>query len=113
MAHPCLSCGACCAAYRVSFHWLEASAADIPPQLLERVDPHRLAMRGTWARAPHCQALRGAVGADVACTIYAQRPSPCRELAAAWEHGVPSPQCDRARRVHGLAPLTPADWVRG
>ncbi|RBC12798.1 YkgJ family cysteine cluster protein, partial [Xanthomonas oryzae pv. oryzae] len=21
MAHPCLTCGACCAYFRVSFHW--------------------------------------------------------------------------------------------
>ena len=23
-AHPCLRCGACCAAFRVAFHWSEA-----------------------------------------------------------------------------------------
>ena len=114
MPHPCLSCGACCAAFRVSLHWSEADAAlggAVPGELTEAVDPHRLAMRGTWARQPRCIALRGEVGAGTSCAIYAQRPSPCRELHAAWESGAPSPQCDRARTVHGLPPLTPADWA--
>lgn len=115
MPHPCFSCGACCAAYRVSFHWSEAEPAaagtGVPAELAEVLDPFRLAMRGTWARAPHCVALEGAVGTQTSCRIYARRPSPCRELHASWEDGVPSPQCDRARALHGLVPLTPADWA--
>ena len=55
-------------------------------------------------------ALRGEVGVSADCTVYAQRPSPCRELQPAWEHGQPSLQCDRARAVHGLRPLAPEDW---
>ncbi|MCK7592397.1 YkgJ family cysteine cluster protein [Pseudomarimonas salicorniae] len=114
MGHPCLSCGACCAHFRVAFHWSEAEpflGGTVPPQLTEKLDPHRLAMRGTQARAPHCTALQGAVGGEVACAIYAQRPSPCRELEAAWEFGRPSPQCDRARAAHGLPALTPDSWI--
>ena len=34
--HPCLSCGACCATYRVAFHWSEADL------LLGGVTPHPL-----------------------------------------------------------------------
>ena len=112
MSHPCLYCGACCAAFRVAFHWSETapdSAWRVPSALTEPVDPHRLAMRGTHARAPHCVALRGRVGEAVHCAIYTQRPSPCRELQPAWADGRPSPQCDRARQRHGLAPLLPAD----
>jgi hypothetical protein len=115
MSHPCQSCGACCAAYRVGFHWSEAEPAaggnGVPAEMTEVLDPFRLAMRGTWARQPHCVALDGEVGAQVGCRIYARRPSPCRELQASWEDGTPSPQCDRARAKHGLAPLTPADWM--
>ena len=113
MSHPCLTCGACCAAFRVALHWSEADPAlggPVPAALTETLDPHRLAMRGTWARAPRCVALQGTVGGPVACAIYAQRPEACRALGAAWEHGAPSPQCDRARQRHGLAPLAPADW---
>jgi Fe-S-cluster containining protein len=116
MSHPCQSCGACCAAYRVSFHWFEAEPAmgapGIPAQLTEAMDPHRLVMRGTWAPQPRCVALQGEVGTHAHCSIYPQRPSPCRELQASWESGVPSPHCDKARARHGLPPLTPEDWQR-
>lgn len=113
MSHPCLSCGACCALFRVAFHWSETDAAPggvTPGALTEAVDPHRVAMRGTYAGAGRCIALRGAVGDATACTIYAQRPSPCRELQASWEHGQRNPQCDRARDAHGLRALQPDDW---
>lgn len=113
MGHPCLSCGACCAHFRVAFHWSEADPATggiTPPALTEAFDPHRVVMRGTQSRTPRCVALHGEVGRQVACTIYAQRPSPCHALVAAWENGLPSPQCDRARLAHGLQPLTPAHW---
>ena len=111
--HPCLRCGACCAAFRVAFHWSESDAATadgVPEALTESVRPHVLAMRGTNANSPHCIALDGVVGVRVRCRIYAQRPSPCRELGASYEHGAPSAQCDRARARYGLPPLTPADW---
>ena len=113
-SHPCLSCGACCAAFRVAFHWSEADPAAggiTPPQLAAPLDPHRVAMRGTFNAPIRCTALCGEVGRDAHCGIYAQRPSPCRELQPAWERGAPSPQCDRARIAHGLAPLTPTDWA--
>jgi hypothetical protein len=113
MSHPCLSCGACCAAFRVSLHWSEAEpelGGTVPRALTERFDAHRLAMRGTWARTPRCIALDADIGRYSRCTIHEVRPSPCREVMPSWEHGETSAQCDRARRMHGLAPLTPQDW---
>lgn len=112
--HPCLSCGACCAHYRVSLHWSETDpehGAGTPCELTEPFGPHRQVMRGTWQRQPRCIALRGIVGEGAHCGIYPLRPSACRELPAAWENGAPSPQCDRAREAHGLAPLQPQDWA--
>jgi Fe-S-cluster containining protein len=114
MRHPCLSCGACCASFRVAFHWLETDPAmggGVPASWTTTLDPHRLAMRGTDAPQPHCAALQGAVGTATQCAIYAQRPSVCRELKPAWEAGVASAQCDRARLTHGMVPLQPADWL--
>lgn len=114
MSHPCLACGACCAAFRVSMHWSEADPAlggVVPSALVETVDAHRVAMRGTWARAPRCIALAAEIGRSSRCTIHAQRPSACREVRASWEDGTVDAQCDRARLAHGLAPLTPADWI--
>lgn len=113
--HPCQRCGACCAAFRVAFHWREAAPHDPagPDEALTvKLRPFEVAMRGTeGGSAPRCVALAGEVGREVACGIYAQRPRPCRELKAAWEDGTPSPQCDRARARHGLPPLTPGDFT--
>jgi Fe-S-cluster containining protein len=98
-ASPCQACGACCAAFRVSFHWLEADARALPEPLVERVSAHLLCMRGTWAARPRCAALAGEVGRAVACTAYERRPSPCREVQ------VGDAQCAKARAIHGLRPL--------
>ncbi|GLQ46845.1 zinc/iron-chelating domain-containing protein [Dyella lipolytica] len=114
MTHPCLRFGACCAHFRVAFHWSEADiamAGDVPPALTEKLDPHRLVMRGTQASRPRCVALVGAVGQEAHCGIYAQRPSVCREVQPSWEFGTLSSQCDKARVAHGMSPLTPQDWV--
>jgi|SRR6185312_5290559 len=114
MTHPCLRCGACCAVFRVAFHWSETDAcvADgVPHDLTVNIDQHKVALRGTEGRAPHCVALRGVVGQRTSCAIYAKRPSPCRELHAAWENGAPSPQCDRARRAYGLPVLRAEHWM--
>ncbi len=95
----CRACGACCAAFRVSFHWLEMSALGLPEALVEPVTPHRVAMRGTHAKAPRCVALDGTVGVAVRCTSYAVRPSPCREVRPGDE------RCTTARARRGLPVL--------
>jgi len=83
----------------------------VPMELTEKLDPHRLAMRGTQAYRPHCVALKGMVGIATQCTIYPQRPSVCREVLPSWESGQSRPQCDKARAIHGLPPLSPDDWI--
>lgn len=107
---PCLDCGACCAYYRVSFHWSEADPAtggETPAALVAKIAPHIVAMRGTECAPPRCVSLLGTVGTAVRCTIYAQRPSPCRELEPSWLNGAREERCDRARAAHGLPPLEP------
>lgn len=116
MEHPCLRCGACCAFFRVAFHWSEAEPSlggGVPPALTEKLDPHRLAMRGTSAARPHCMALQGTVGKAAHCGIYEHRPSVCREVQPSWEFGASSAQCDKARLAHGLLLLTSQDWLDG
>jgi Fe-S-cluster containining protein len=83
----------------------------VPPQLAEKLDPHRLSMRGTNASNPRCVALLGVVGEEAHCGIYQRRPSVCREVQPSWESGAVSTQCDKARLAHGLALLTPQDWL--
>jgi Fe-S-cluster containining protein len=97
--NPCLSCGACCRTYRVSFYWTEAMESKLPAHLTEQVTPHLSCMAGTNSKRPHCAALgRGDAGA-MACGVYAQRPSPCREVQ------VGDDKCNQARARCGLATL--------
>lgn len=111
--HPCLACGACCAAFRVAFHWSECAPNGVVPEdAVVRWDAHRVALRGTDSRMPRCAQLDGSVGQGTFCRIYARRPTPCRDMRAAWEDGAPSDQCDRARAAYGLAPLSASDWRR-
>ena len=101
--HPCLSCGACCAAYRVDFslYEIDEHGGQVPAGLAVDVNGHTWRMRGTDHVPIRCAALTGTVGVRAACGIYEWRPNPCREL----EPG--SDGCERARARHGLPPLEP------
>lgn len=104
----CLSCGACCSAFRISFYWAETTACDggqVPDDLTQQMTPYRSCMKGTSQSNPRCIALAGQVGQHVGCTIYPQRPSPCREFHVFDEHGTLNPRCNQAREKHGLPPL--------
>ncbi|MCK6424414.1 MAG: YkgJ family cysteine cluster protein [Burkholderiaceae bacterium] len=93
----CQRCGACCAAFRVSFYWAEAEVHGLPAELLEPVTPLLSCLRGTNQARPRCAALQGRVGDAVACSQYAQRPSPCREVQPG------DAKCRRARDRWGMA----------
>ena len=112
--HPCLTCGACCALFRVSFHWSEADPAlggQVPIELTESLRTHERVMRGTSQKEPRCIALDADIGRYSRCTIHDRRPSACALVAASYEFGAASAQCDKARVAHGLPLLAPADWV--
>lgn len=113
MNHPCLTCGACCAFFRVSFHWSEADpemGGVVPIELTEPLRQHERVMRGTSQANPRCVALDADIGRYSRCTIHPVRPSVCRAVPASWEFGAASPQCDKSRLAHGLPVLTEADW---
>ncbi len=96
----CQQCGACCAAYRVSFYWGELDEAPggrVPAALTEKVNEHMACMRGTESTPVRCVALGGKVGEAVKCNIYEWRPSPCHEMIPG------SDGCNRARQRWGLA----------
>ena len=113
--HPCLSCGACCASFRVAFYWREAergSSFEVPTHLTVDLDSHLRCMKGTEVKhRPCCTSLRGKIGHKAWCSIYESRPSPCREFQASFENGYPNPRCDEARKKHGLRALTKQDWT--
>ena len=96
-ANPCLSCGACCAYYRITFHTDEALA--IPAEYLEQIQPEVSCMKGTNNYPPRCSALRGEVGQQVSCAIYENRPSPCREFNEYELDGTPNMRCFKLRGI--------------
>ncbi|WP_213601901.1 YkgJ family cysteine cluster protein [Pseudoxanthomonas japonensis] len=112
--HPCLTCGACCAHFRVSFHWSEADPDQggvVPIELTEPLRVHEGVMRGTSQKRPWCVALDAEIGRYSRCTIHDRRPSVCALVPASLEFGERSAQCDKARLAHGLPLLVEADWV--
>ncbi len=96
---PCTSCGACCAAFRVSFYWAEAAANGLREDLYEPLTPVLACMRGTNRPSPRCAALLGDVGLETRCVAYENRPSPCREVQPG------DAKCARARLLCHLPGL--------
>lgn len=106
MSRHCQSCGACCAAFRVSFYWVESDAhpdGTVPAHLTTQVSPHLLAMRGTDCKPVRCIALEGELGRQVGCTIYPLRSSSCRSF------NPDDPRCNEIRGRLGLPPIAPDD----
>ncbi len=110
--HPCLKCGACCAFYRVSFHWSETLTENqgIPLEMTQQISPYMNAMIGTDQKTPSCIGLGGIVGKKVICKIYQNRPECCRSFDASFEYGVKNKDCDSARVSKGLEALMLKDW---
>ena len=108
--NPCLSCGACCASFRVDFarEELDQSGGPVPAGLTVDVTDHTCRMRGTDHARPRCAALVGTVGVKAHCGIHQWRPSPCREFGQLAPLGIPDDACTRARRRHGLPPIDAA-----
>lgn len=102
MSEVCVSCGACCETFRVSFYWGETTAHPqgmVPEALTTAIHPQYVCMKGTVQAPVRCVALVGEVGREVSCRIYAQRSSTCRAFAAG------SDECNRARARFGLVPI--------
>lgn len=104
---PCMSCGACCSFFRVSFYWGEAESAGghVPDILTAKVNNVYSCMQGTEKEPVRCVALLGEVGSQVRCSIYQNRPSPCRDFECHSETLAGNNDCNRARASHGLPPL--------
>jgi Putative zinc- or iron-chelating domain len=96
----CQTCGACC---REAYHSVTISVRDPvvwkEPELIVR-HGHRFEIRRQGEQGERCAALNvAAPGAAprYACTIYENRPNPCRQFAAGGRH------CLDARRRVGLS----------
>ncbi|MBO2007002.1 YkgJ family cysteine cluster protein [Serratia marcescens] len=103
--NPCVSCGACCGYFRVSFYWAEAEdGGGTVPSLTEPLTPFLRCMQGTNSKSP-AATLWTARSAKPSCSIYLNRPSPCREFDQSGENGLRNEARDRARERYGLPPL--------
>lgn len=114
--HPCLNCGACCASFRVQFYWREAEASNVdwqvPKDYVQDLDDQSRCMQGTNKNHNiKCKALIGKIGENASCSIYENRPSPCRKFQASYENNEHNPRCDLARAKHGLKALCKTDWL--
>lgn len=104
--NPCLACGLCCSNFRVSFYHGEVEGMPfgwVPANMVEKLNESRACMKGTSQKQPRCVALSGTLGEQVACTIYEQRPTPCREFAVWEEDGSVNERCQQLRKAYGLA----------
>lgn len=107
--NPCLSCGACCNHFRVSFYQGELSTnlgGIVPAEMTVPITPFLACMKGTESGGGRCIALQGTPGQPgIGCAIYANRPTPCRQYPVWLEDGSPNPDCNRLRERIGLPPL--------
>lgn len=113
MAHPCLTCGACCAYFRVSFHWSETDPAlggRVPIELTDALRTHERVMRGTSQSQPRCIALDADIGRYSRCSIHDRRPSACAAVPASL-NSTAQRAVRQIRLAHGLHALTDADWL--
>lgn len=114
LVHPCLSCGACCAFFRVSFHWTETNRESfgVPLAMTSQISTYVNAMNGTDQLKPSCVGLVGVVGTSTTCSIYEHRPGACRDFKASFEDGTANRHCEDARASKGLRLLDATDWPR-
>lgn len=108
--HPCLTCGACCAFFRVSFYWREIEEKRIPINVTHQINDTYSCMLGTSQKDLRCMSLSGIIGEKIQCSIYGNRPSSCSNFKPSYEDGIKNERCDEARMKHKLKPLTPSDW---
>ena len=89
----CQACGACC---EYSALWPRFSTES--DDELAAIPEHFVArdLSGMRCTGKRCAALDGAIGARVACTIYAVRPHVCRACLPGDD------ACVMARERHGL-----------
>jgi hypothetical protein len=87
--------------YRVSFYQGEMDSQPggyVPSDMAMSLTPFRACMKGTEQAPGRCIAL----GEDKLCTIYANRPSVCREFPALLEDGAQNPECIRLQALYGI-----------
>ena len=103
--NPCLNCGVCCNHFRISFYFGEMDEHEngfVPSALTSKVNDFFACMKGTESGG-RCIALEGTPGkGDIKCSIYHNRPTPCREFPVWLDDGTANPKCNELRERAGL-----------
>jgi len=102
--NPCLTCGACCSFYRVSFFEGEIISGYASEELISELQFPYVCMKGT-ENGGKCVCLMGEIGKNIHCSIYDKRSNPCRDFHIWDSQGKINPRCNKARKVHGLTQL--------
>ena len=71
----------------------------VPAQLTTKLTDHLACMKGTEKGGAPCIALRHTQEEGWRCSIYENRPTPCREFNILNEDGTPNPDCERLQQV--------------
>ncbi len=107
-SNPCIECGACCNHFRISFYFGELDYHQngfVPSELTSKINDYFACMKGTETGG-RCTALQGNPGEkNIQCSIYHNRPTPCREFPVFMDDGSPNPKCNELRAKSGIAPI--------
>ena len=98
MSDPCKNCGICCQHFRISFYQgeLKSMGGWVPDELTVQLTGTFAAMKETEKGFRPCAALK-----EGRCSIYAQRPMPCRDFPAVID-GKPNPECLRLKELYNV-----------
>jgi len=100
--NPCFECGMCCQHFRVSFYHGEIAGNGfgvVPAELTNKLNDHLACMKGTEKGSGACVALKHNEEEGWRCSIYEQRPSPCREFNILNDDGTPNPDCQKLQLI--------------
>jgi Fe-S-cluster containining protein len=104
--NPCFECGQCCQHFRVSFYHGEIAgtatgtgAGVVPAELTTQITPHLSCMKGTEKGGAPCVALRHSNEEGYRCSIYENRPSPCREFNILNDDGTVNLDCQKLQQI--------------
>jgi Fe-S-cluster containining protein len=71
----------------------------VPGELTTKLTEHLACMKGTEKGGAPCIALRHTEDAGWRCSIYEERPSPCREFNIINDDGTLNEDCQRLQKV--------------
>ena len=79
-----------------------AVSRGVPEPLVTPITPHRVCMKGTESGGKACIASERSAEHGYRCSIYADRPSPCREFNILNADGTENEDCKKLRLQIGL-----------